>query len=665
MEDSVDFNTPLSYTDRQDSTGAQTAKSFKSVQTSFTEKGHGWECKACSMLNSMTDGECELCGAVRHVEVASAAASFGGNGSSSKSSKSFDGEKNDAVELHKRTASTATGSSKSSRESRQSELSKRSTVDPPAENTAIHDKRRGHARQASLNNRRVNAHEKKQNRRTSMHENEKKQGRQGHERSDSKHNSNESKSENKDSTSSAPISGTEVIQSLSATPLAGEGTTQAIAQLLGLTQEMNLNDGGGTTGDSKSGSKSSSHHKSVKSENTNATGKSGGKAKQHTKNVNTNNPNGETKQRRTTFSQDVQDISNGMKLNKKIQGDRERVDKIKAVKRGEVANEENENENKMDSELCAGAKPFVPGNTAQNQDGTNQQLQKKGSRGKKKKQKDGGENHQSTSANGKERNDQSDGTAATNHGNKQSKKKPQQQQQQQQNESASGVNLTLQAIQQSKQRKGPSTKQKKDKTVQNDGDAKRQSLDDKPKSAKEKKKSQPKEQPRPDVDIKQIPKKKDGKSKEKPARKQKKDKTTQNDANIPTSLSPAIPPNQPQTTNDLNYGAGRPIVVVHIAEKPSIAQVWISSFCVLYTCIHNYYLITSSVLQAIAQGLNGGGSSKSGGKSLPIHEFTNPPFPKAPKASKVTHRVSSVAGHVFNVDFPKEYQSWDTVDPAE
>jgi DNA topoisomerase-3 len=70
-------------------------------------------------------------------------------------------------------------------------------------------------------------------------------------------------------------------------------------------------------------------------------------------------------------------------------------------------------------------------------------------------------------------------------------------------------------------------------------------------------------------------------------------------------------------------------------------------------------------LQAIAQGLNGGGSSKSGGKSLPIHEFTNPPFPKAPKASKVTHRVSSVAGHVFNVDFPKEYQSWDTVDPAE
>ena len=102
----------------------------------------------------------------------------------------------------------------------------------------------------------------------------------------------------------------------------------------------------------------------------------------------------------------------------------------------------------------------------------------------------------------------------------------------------------------------------------------------------------------------------------------------------------SIPPNQPQTTNDLNYGAGRPITVVHIAEKPSIGQ-------------------------AIAVGLGGGGN-KSYGKSLPVHEFVdNAPFPKAPKASKVTHIVSSVAGHVFNVDFPSEFQSWDTVDPAE
>jgi len=125
-----------------------------------------------------------------------------------------------------------------------------------------------------------------------------------------------------------------------------------------------------------------------------------------------------------------------------------------------------------------------------------------------------------------------------------------------------------------------------------------------------------------------------------------------------------IPPNQPQTTNDLNYGAGIPITVVHIAEKPSIGQ-------------------------AIAVGLSSSCSStfKSYGKSLPIHELTSSfggsgggscgssssssssssslIFPKAPYASAVTHLVSSVAGHVYNVDFPSEYQSWDTVDPAE
>ena len=31
----------------------------------------------------------------------------------------------------------------------------------------------------------------------------------------------------------------------------------------------------------------------------------------------------------------------------------------------------------------------------------------------------------------------------------------------------------------------------------------------------------------------------------------------------------------------------------------------------------------------------------------------------------MTHRVTSVAGHVYNIDFPSEYQSWDSVDPAE
>lgn len=27
--------------------------------------------------------------------------------------------------------------------------------------------------------------------------------------------------------------------------------------------------------------------------------------------------------------------------------------------------------------------------------------------------------------------------------------------------------------------------------------------------------------------------------------------------------------------------------------------------------------------------------------------------------------MTSVAGHVFNVDFPPQFQSWDSVDPAE
>lgn len=50
---------------------------------------------------------------------------------------------------------------------------------------------------------------------------------------------------------------------------------------------------------------------------------------------------------------------------------------------------------------------------------------------------------------------------------------------------------------------------------------------------------------------------------------------------------------------------------------------------------------------------------------MPMYEFADPPFPKAPHANKCKHRVSSVAGHVFSVDFPSKFQSWDSVDPAE
>jgi len=109
-------------------------------------------------------------------------------------------------------------------------------------------------------------------------------------------------------------------------------------------------------------------------------------------------------------------------------------------------------------------------------------------------------------------------------------------------------------------------------------------------------------------------------------------------------LEPSVPPNQPQLTNDINYGRGEKITILHIAEKPSIAQ-------------------------AIAKGLIGSANITQKGKTLPVHEFTHSggknAFPKAPHAASCRHRVTSVAGHVFSVDFPSQYQSWDSVDPAE
>jgi len=139
------------------------------------------------------------------------------------------------------------------------------------------------------------------------------------------------------------------------------------------------------------------------------------------------------------------------------------------------------------------------------------------------------------------------------------------------------------------------------------------------------------------------------KSQTKPDKPQSSEKSKDKKQSKPEKSSPAnkpsIPPNQPQTTNDLRYASGRPITVLHIAEKPSIAQ---------------------SIANGLTSTSNGSSSSKSSSRgSLPTYEFTDPPFPKAPHASKTTHRVTSVAGHVFNVDFPTEFQSWDSVDPAE
>uniref|UniRef100_A0A7S2LTZ7 DNA topoisomerase n=2 Tax=Leptocylindrus danicus TaxID=163516 RepID=A0A7S2LTZ7_9STRA len=123
-------------------------------------------------------------------------------------------------------------------------------------------------------------------------------------------------------------------------------------------------------------------------------------------------------------------------------------------------------------------------------------------------------------------------------------------------------------------------------------------------------------------------------------KKQSKKEKGKNLTKEQSSASNIKPPNIPQTTNDLNYAAGSKITVLHVAEKPSIAQ-------------------------SISKGLCPSGKINSVGRSLPVHEFNNPSFPKAPNASKVVHRVTSVAGHVFSVDFPSQYQSWESTDPLE
>ncbi len=64
----------------------------------------------------------------------------------------------------------------------------------------------------------------------------------------------------------------------------------------------------------------------------------------------------------------------------------------------------------------------------------------------------------------------------------------------------------------------------------------------------------------------------------------------------------------------------------------------------------------------------------SNGKSKPrkgispvcaVHEYTADfQAPKEPK-SECKFKVTSVAGHVFTLDFPREYNNWDTVNPVE
>ena len=70
-----------------------------------------------------------------------------------------------------------------------------------------------------------------------------------------------------------------------------------------------------------------------------------------------------------------------------------------------------------------------------------------------------------------------------------------------------------------------------------------------------------------DVDDKEDKKKKNDGSK----KGKKNDPKGQEQKNSPYAL--AVPPHESQQTNDINYKRGETITVLHVAEKPSIAQV--------------------------------------------------------------------------------------------
>jgi DNA topoisomerase-3 len=76
------------------------------------------------------------------------------------------------------------------------------------------------------------------------------------------------------------------------------------------------------------------------------------------------------------------------------------------------------------------------------------------------------------------------------------------------------------------------------------------------------------------------------------------------------------------------------ISVLMVAEKPSIC---------------------TSIAQALAKG-----QMETRGRTPPVHEFQGRFLDQAAFV-----RVTSVTGHVFSVDFPKQYQSWDSVDPID
>lgn len=66
-----------------------------------------------------------------------------------------------------------------------------------------------------------------------------------------------------------------------------------------------------------------------------------------------------------------------------------------------------------------------------------------------------------------------------------------------------------------------------------------------------------------------------------------------------------------------------------------------------------------SICTAIAQALSKN-NMNSRGKTPPIHEFEG-----TFQGKQAFFKVTSVVGHIFSVDFPKQYQNWENVKPAE
>lgn len=77
--------------------------------------------------------------------------------------------------------------------------------------------------------------------------------------------------------------------------------------------------------------------------------------------------------------------------------------------------------------------------------------------------------------------------------------------------------------------------------------------------------------------------------------------------------------------------------VLMIAEKPSICD---------------------SIARALSQGRNLRSAKKFGG--IPVHTF-----PSTFQGKPCQMTVSTVKGHIFSIDFPDEFQDWDTVNPLD